>query len=118
MPSSRTWRATIAAGLAKLEDLGFIARIKRRVRLSWHQGGERSAQVTSCYRLAPLPASDAEPEGAPHSEFSGRTVNQGMEILYQERLASDDGEAVQKALQEIAAARAVQLQRAWAARRE
>ncbi len=39
-----------------------------------------------------------------------------MEILYQKRPASDDGEIAKKALQEIAAARATLFQRAWATR--
>ncbi len=43
-------------------------------------------------------------------------VYRGMEIFYQERLASDDGEAAKKALQEIAATRAGVFQREWAAR--
>ena len=103
-------RGTIATGLAKLEDLGLIARIKRRVRMSWCRGGQASRQTTSCYRLrAPEPA-------ARDTEFGQRTVNQGMEILYEERMASDDGETAQKALQEIAAARADVFQREWAAR--
>jgi hypothetical protein len=107
---------TVAAGLSKLEGLGLIQRIKRRVRMSWHQGGSRSLQATSCYRLVPSPVSDAKPAAAPHSESGGRTVNKGMEVFYQERTASDDGEAAKKALQEIAAARAMRFQQEWAAR--
>jgi hypothetical protein len=93
---ARVARGTIAAALAKLEALGLVARIKRRVRLAgWHQGGTASRQVTSCYRLrAPAPGA----AGATHTESGGRTVNQGMEILYQEQAASDDAEIAHKAL--------------------
>jgi hypothetical protein len=99
-------RRTMAAAIAKLEGLGLIARIERRARMSWHQGGQRSVQVTSCYRLqapTPVPGSKAEWNHAgrgvaPHSEFSPCTVNRGMEISYQERTGGDPVEAAQKAL--------------------
>ncbi len=102
-------KATVAAALAKLEALDLIARIKRRVRLSWHQGGERSLQAISCYRLR-APASDAKVQTArpgegttavAHSEFSGRTVNREIQIFYQEQTANDDVEAARKALAAI-----------------
>jgi hypothetical protein len=81
-------RGTVAAALAKLEGLGLIGRIKRRVRLAWHQGGQRTVQATSCYRLQ-------APDPAAHSESSQRTVNQVMEITYR---ASGDADAARKAL--------------------
>ena len=88
-------RDTVAAALAKLEGLGLLAKIKRRVRLSWHQGGQASRQVTSCYRLN---APAANVEGRAHTESSQRTVNRGMEISYTEKTPDDDAEAAQKAL--------------------
>lgn len=90
-------RGTVAAAITKLEDLGLIARIRRRVRLSWHQGGAASRQATSCYRLCP-PTPDANGADAAHTEFGQRTVNRGMEISYQERTVSGGTEAAQEAL--------------------
>lgn len=84
-----------AAALAKLEGLGLVERIKRPVRLSWHQGGQASRQATSCYRLN---APAANVEGRAHTESSQRTVNRGMEISYKERTPDDDAEAARKAL--------------------
>ncbi len=97
---------TVSHGLAKLESLGLIERIKRRVRLSWHQGGQASRQATSCYRLVP-PEPDAKGQdmrpgasatATAHTESSGRTVNKEIEIFYQERAASSDAEAARKVL--------------------
>ena len=87
-------RETVAAALAKLEGHGLIVRIKRRVRLSWHQGGRASRQATSCYRLVAPPKPNARAEGAAHTEFAARTVNRGMEITYQEKGDNDDVEGV------------------------
>jgi hypothetical protein len=50
-----------------LERLRVLRRIKRRVRVVWHQGGQQSRQATSAYVLHP----------PRHSEFSSRTVFQG-----------------------------------------
>jgi hypothetical protein len=44
-------RATIAAGLRRLEDLGLLGRIKRHVRALWVNGGQTSRQATSAYVL-------------------------------------------------------------------
>jgi hypothetical protein len=63
-------RATIAKALCVLEDLGVLTRIKRRVRMTWHQGGTATRQATSAYLLHPS-----------HTEFSGRTVIQTIEVL-------------------------------------
>jgi hypothetical protein len=113
---ARVARGTIATALAKLEGLGLIARVKRRVRLSWHRGGQASRQATSCYRLR-APAADAP--GATHTESAGRTVNRGMEIFYQERTADgDNAAAARKALEAVRERRrpalgALLLTKAW-----
>lgn len=89
-------RGTVASALDKLEALGLIARIKRRVRMAWSHGGQASRQATSCYRLLAPGADGAD------TEFSDRTVNQGIEICYQEKPACDDAEAARRALAEVA----------------
>jgi hypothetical protein len=65
-------RATIAEALARLQTLGLLSRIKRRVRVAWHQGGTASRQAISSYVL----------QAPADTEFSGRTVieNDSTEI--------------------------------------
>jgi hypothetical protein len=75
-------RATIAEALRVLERLHVLSRIKRRVRLAWHQGGVQTRQATSCYLLHP----------PRHSEFNGRTVSiqsDSVEILYVQQPRGD-----------------------------
>jgi hypothetical protein len=74
---TRLARGTIAGALGVLERLRVLTRIKRRVRLAWHQGGQQSRQATSCYVL--------------HSEFSGCPVIQGdrTEYLYVQQPRGD-----------------------------
>jgi hypothetical protein len=57
-------RGTVAEALARLQALGLLSRIKRRVRVTWHQGGTASRQATSAYVL----------QAPADTEFSGRTV--------------------------------------------
>ncbi len=66
-------RATIAKGIARLASCGLLGKIKRRLRVSWHQGGTASLQATSAYRFNP-PVAD--------TEFAPQTVNQKLEISY------------------------------------
>jgi hypothetical protein len=72
---ARVARATVAAGLRRLEELGLLSRVRRRVRVLWANGGQQSRQGTSAYMLH---APD------PHSEFSARTVIGGQETLIRE----------------------------------
>lgn len=65
-------RGTIAAALRTLQELGVLTRIKRRVRVVWHQGGTATRQATSGYVLHPPAA---------HTESAGRTVIQTMETI-------------------------------------
>jgi hypothetical protein len=103
-------RGTVATALDKLEAFGLIGRIKRRVRVSWHQGGSASLQATSCYRLCP-------PDQANDTESNGRTVNRGTEILLLEKPACDNAEAARKALAAIAERRQALFNAEWARRR-
>ena len=66
-------REIVASGLHRLEQLGLLSRIKRRIREAGHQGGVRTRQATSAYILHPP---------AVHSEFDAATVDKQMEILY------------------------------------
>lgn len=66
-------RKVAVAAVARLQALGLLTRIKRRIRLAWHQGGLQSRQAANAYVLHP-------PAG--HSEFPGGTVDQSdREIL-------------------------------------
>jgi hypothetical protein len=74
-------RATVAAGLRRLEELGLLSRVKRRVRVLWANGGQQSRQAASAYVLH-------VPD--PHSEFSARTVIGEQEILIRIREHHDN----------------------------
>jgi hypothetical protein len=75
-------RATVAAGLGALEQVGLLTRIRRRVRVSWVRGGHASRQATNSYILHP-PAD---------TEFSSRTVHKKIELIH---IRQDNGLAVE-----------------------
>jgi hypothetical protein len=66
-------RATIAKAIARLTGCGLLGKIKRRLRVSWHQGGTASLQATSAYRFNP-PTAD--------TEFTPQTVDQALEFSF------------------------------------
>jgi hypothetical protein len=73
----RIARETLAEGLRQLEALGLLSKVKRRVRVAWHNGGQQSQQAMNAYVLhAPADTS------AEHSEFAGRTVPTEIEITH------------------------------------
>ena len=86
---ARVARATVAAGLRRLEELGLLSRVRRRVRVLWANGGQQSRQAASAYVLH-VPAGDCE--------FSARTVIQGQETLIIEGHDSAAVRAAQEAL--------------------
>ena len=82
-------RATVAAGLRRLEELGLLSRIKRRVRMLWAHGGQQSRQAASAYVLH-APAGDCE--------FSAQTVIGEQEILIREHQDNAALKSAQEAL--------------------
>ena len=66
-------RETIANGITKLEACGLLTRIKRRICVTWHQGGKQSKQAENAYLFHPQ---------TDHSEFTACTVFQGQEVLH------------------------------------
>jgi hypothetical protein len=81
-------RGTISGALRALESLGLLTTIRRRVRLSWANGGHASRQATNAYVLHP-PA---------NTEFSERTVEQKLEIIQISPADVADVRAAQAAL--------------------
>src|SRR5215831_17261511 len=77
-------RATVSGGLRALERLHLLTTIRRRVRLSWANGGHASRQATNAYVLHP-PA---------NTEFNERTVSQKLETIH---IRQDDSAAVAEA---------------------
>ena len=69
---ARIARATVAAGLKRLESLGVLRRIKRRVRVVWGQGASASRQDTSEYVLQT--PSDS-------TEFNSKPVMESLKII-------------------------------------
>jgi hypothetical protein len=78
-------RGTVAAGLRRLEGLGIIQRIKRRVHVAWGQGASASRQAVSAYVL----------QAGAGTEFNGQPVSQSVKIL---PLAAAAVQAAQDAL--------------------
>jgi hypothetical protein len=71
-------RATVAAGLRRLEGLGILQRFKRRVRVIWGQGSTASRQATTVYVL----------HADSGTEFNHRPVSQSVQILSLVRTAA------------------------------
>ena len=92
-------RATIAKGIARLASCGLLGKIKRRLRVSWHQGGTASLQATSAYRFYP-PATD--------TEFAPQTVDQKLEFSYSCQLVSAEAQEARASLAAIRAQRDTQ----------
>ena len=44
-------RSTVADGIRRLEALGLVQRVRRRVRVAWVRGGQASRQIANAYRL-------------------------------------------------------------------
>ena len=105
----RVARETLAEGLRRLEVLGLLSKIKRRVRVAWHNGGQQSQQATNAYVLhAPADAS------AEHSEFAGRSVPREIEIVHRVEPTPVAVAAAQEAL----ARRRRSLEEQWLRRRD
>jgi hypothetical protein len=85
-------RATIAKGIAKLASCGLLGRIKRRLRVSWHQGGTASLQATNAYRFNP-PAAD--------TEFTPQTVDQTLEFSFSCQSVSAEAQKARTSLAAI-----------------
>lgn len=92
-------RATIAKGIARLTGCGLLTKIKRRLRVSWHQGGTASLQATSAYRFNP-PAAD--------TEFATQTVNQKLEFSFSCQSVSHETQEARASLAAVRARRDVQ----------
>ena len=96
----RVGREAIAGALRRLQALGVLTRIKRRVRVAWHQGGQQSRQAANAYVL----------HARSHSEFGGRTVIQSdREILHVVEAPAAAVRAAQEALARVRAARSAKL---------
>jgi hypothetical protein len=66
-------RGVIADGIRQLEGLRLLTRIKRTVRVRWHNGGQQCRQAMNAYVLHP-----AERD---HHEFGKATDSKTQEIL-------------------------------------
>ncbi len=87
-------RATIAKGIARLVNYGLLQKIKRRLRVAWHQGGTASLQAPNAYAFN-VP-SQADTESAP------QPVIQTLEISFVSQHVSETALAARQHLAEIA----------------
>ena len=93
-------RETVAGALAVLERLGVVGRIKRRIKVAWHNGGSASRQLSNAYTLHP---------GGPDTESSSRPVIQ--ETIEKKEARDDRTRIGQGPMPDLLAARRA----AWAA---
>jgi len=97
----RCSRQVIAAAVTRLQGLGVLTRVRRRVRVLWHQGGQQSRQATNAYVLHPR---------ADHSEFhQGPAIQSDREILHVVQPPPAAVRAAQGALARVRAARSARL---------
>jgi hypothetical protein len=94
--------------LRALEACRVLTKVKRRVRLAWHQGGQQSRQATNAYVLHP-PADLS----SGHSESAGQTVPREIEIIHR----VEPTPAAVAAAQEALARRRRSLEEQWLRRR-
>jgi hypothetical protein len=88
-------RSTAAEGVAVLERLGLIQRIRRRVRVAWMGLAIASRQLANAYRLVP-----------PDTESGARPVKeQSPESILVLEAPDAETRAAQEALRTVAAAR-------------
>lgn len=100
-------RATVAKGIARLTSCGLLTKIKRRLRVSWHQGGSASLQATSAYCFNP-PTAD--------TEFAPQTVDQKLEFSFSCQSVSAEVQQAREDLAQIRIRRAAQQETQRAAR--
>lgn len=86
-------RATITKGVKRLTESGLLQRIKRRLRMTWHQGGTASLQAPNAY-LFNVPHT-------PNTEAASQPVNQMLDILYISQEVNADVTAARAALAKI-----------------
>ena len=103
-------RATIAKGIAKLIRSGLLQRIKRRLRIAWHQGGTASLQAPNAYVFNVQPAADTESTPQP--------VIQKLESLIISQLVSPNAESARAALALVSRRREIEAKTANVARIE
>jgi hypothetical protein len=82
-------RSTVAEGIRRLEELGLLQRVRRRVRVAWIGGGHASRQVANAYRLI-----------APDTESVARPAREKASIITIMEAPSGAVRAAQEALAE------------------
>jgi DNA-binding Lrp family transcriptional regulator len=91
-------RSAVAEGIKRLEELGLLQRIRRRVRVTWIGGGQASRQVANLYRLI-----------VPHTESMRRTAKEQPLIISILTAPTEAVKAAQEALERRRAAVAAML---------
>jgi DNA-binding MarR family transcriptional regulator len=82
-------RSTVAEGIRRLEELGLLQRIRRRVRVAWIGGGQASRQVANAYRLI-----------VPDTESAARPAREQPSIISIIEATSEAQRAAREALAE------------------
>lgn len=90
---TRIARPTIIKAVTRLIGCGLLNKIKRRLRVTWHQGGTASLQAPNAYSF--------NVPGPGHTESSTQAVNQTLEITYLSQQVSAEAKAARDALAAI-----------------
>jgi hypothetical protein len=102
-------RSTAAEGVRRLEELGFLQRIRRRVRVAWVGGATASRQVANAYRLAAEVSSNLRET---HTGSGARPARKQTSILtYVTEAAGQGRVAALEALEKVRAARLAAISR-------
>jgi hypothetical protein len=95
-------RSTATEGIARLEDLGLLQRVRRRVRVAW-AGSIASRVVANAYRLV-----------VPDTETDGRSAREEHLVIY---TMAEAPSVAHRAAAEVLAQRQKALEERWRARR-
>jgi hypothetical protein len=97
-------RSTVTEGVRRLEELGLLVRVRRRVRVAWIGAGVASRVVANAYRLL-----------VPDTETAGRPAREQPSIISIVEAPIGAVREAQEALEEVARRRAAAvLGRRWA----
>lgn len=103
-------RATIAKGIVRLTASGLLQRVKRRLRIAWHQGGTASLQAPNAYVF--------NVQAATNTEFTPQPVIQKLENFFISQPLNGDADKARAELASINRRREIEAREANTARIE
>lgn len=96
-------RGTISGAITRLTGCNLVLKIKRRLRVAWHQGGTTSRQATNCYQFI-APTDDG------HTEFSTQPVDRELELTFTSPAFTADSATARASLDALSKQRRARLE--------